>query len=269
MCSRYRIRSVVAAAVLVAVATACTGSREERAPAGRAVVTSTAPATANGSPARPKGDTAAKGAGTPAAAGALPTRFAGSSSALPAGLAAEMRGTTWQPGCPVPLRDLRLLTLRYWGFDGKVHQGQMVVNRAAAGQVISVFGRLFQARFPIQELHLAVQYVPGEDDPNDTRNYSASFNCRPVVTPSGARSSWSQHAYGLAIDINPIQNPYVASDGYVRNNHARRYRDRSLRQAGMIHSGDAVVRAFADVGWRWGGSWSGGKDYMHFSLTGR
>jgi D-alanyl-D-alanine carboxypeptidase len=89
------------------------------------------------------------------------------------------------------------------------------------------------------------------------------------VTPQGARSSWSQHAYGLAVDVNPIQNPYVGADGDVRNNHARPYRDRSLRRPGMIHPGDVVVRAFAAAGWDWGGSWRGGKDYMHFSLTGR
>ena len=262
MCPRYRLGSVIAAVVLVAVATACTGSGKDRAPAaGRGTTSSVPAAGTKGSPAREKR--------MAPAVEALPTRFEGRSSALPAGLAAEMRGTTWQPGCPVPLPDLRLLTLRYWGFDGKVHEGPMVVNRAVAGQVISVFGRLFQARFPIQQLHLAVQYIPGEDDPNDTRNYTASFNCRPVVTPNGARSNWSQHAYGLAIDINPIQNPYVASDGYVRNNHARPYGDRSLRRMGMIHSGDAVVRAFADIGWGWGGSWGGGKDYMHFSLNGR
>jgi hypothetical protein len=132
VCLRYRLGSVVAAAVLVAAATACTGSGEDRAPAaGQAGITSTAPAAgAKGSPAE------AKGAGRAPAVEALPTRFEGSSSVLPAGLAAEMRETTWQPGCPVPLRDLRLLTLRYWGFDGKVHEGPMVVNRAVAGQVI-------------------------------------------------------------------------------------------------------------------------------------
>jgi hypothetical protein len=254
---RYRLFAVAVVAVLLVALTACTASTSTlRAPAAGAATT-TAPRAATGSPA-------------PAAkAKALPAKFEGTSGPLPAGLAAEMRGTTWQPGCPVPLRELRLLTLRHWGFDGKVHEGPMVVNRAVSGQVIGVFRRLFQARFPIQELHLAVQYVPGEDDPNDTRNYTDSFNCRPVVTAHGARSSWSQHAYGLAIDINPIQNPYVASDGYVRNLHARRYRDRALRRTGMIHAGDAVVRAFAAVGWKWGGAWRSAKDYMHFSLTGR
>jgi hypothetical protein len=180
-----------------------------------------------------------------------------------------MRGTTWRPGCPVPLRELRLLTLRYWGFDGRVHQGPMVVNQAVAGQVVSVFRRLFQARFPVQRMHLAVQYLPGHDDPNDRRNYTDGFNCRPAVTARGPLANWSQHAYGLAVDINPIQNPYVTSDGYVRNLHARPYRDRSLRLPGMIHPGDVVVRAFAAIGWKWGGYWSGSKDYMHFSATGR
>jgi D-alanyl-D-alanine carboxypeptidase len=199
----------------------------------------------------------------------LPARFHGSVAPLPAGLAAQMRGTTWRPGCPVPLADLRLLTLRYWGFDGLVHEGPMVVHRAAARGIVSVFRRLFAARFPIQRLHLAVQYRIGDDDPNDMRDYTAGFNCRPVVTASGPLSTWSQHAYGLAVDINPIQNPFVASDGLVRNVHARPYRDRSLQLQGMIRPGDVVVRAFAAIGWTWGGSWSHDKDYMHFSANGR
>jgi hypothetical protein len=90
-----------------------------------------------------------------------------------------------------------------------------------------------------------------------------------VVTARGPLASWSQHAYGLAIDLNPIQNPDVAADGYVRNLHARRYRDRSLGLPGMIHPGDVAVRAFAAIGWKWGGDWNGHKDYMHFSATGR
>jgi hypothetical protein len=264
---RHRLGAIVAVVVLLGSLSACS-----RAGAGRSPVAQPARASASTSATARVPASTSPPASSPAAAPptrTLPPRFLGEVSPLPAGLAAEMRGTTWQSGCPVPLRELRLLTLRFWGFDGKVHEGPMVVNRAVAGQVISVFGRLFQARFPIQQLHLAVQYVPGEEDPNDARDYTSSFNCRPVVTAHGARSNWSQHAYGLAIDINPIQNPYVASDGYVRNNHARPYRDRSLRRLGMIHSGDAVVRAFAAVGWGWGGFWTSAKDYMHFSSTGR
>lgn len=180
-----------------------------------------------------------------------------------------MRGTTWRKGCPVGLGDLRLLTLRYWGFDRLVHEGPMVVHERVARDVVKVFRRLFQARFAIKEMHLAVQYRgPKDDDPNDRRDYTVGFNCRPVLTPRGPLRKWSQHASGLAIDINPIENPYVTADGFVKNNHARRYRDRSLRRPGMIRSGDVVVRAFAAIGWKWGGYWSSGKDYMHFSASG-
>jgi D-alanyl-D-alanine carboxypeptidase len=255
---RWRRLGALAAVVALALLPGCSRPEAGRQPVARPA--STAPPATRVAP--PAG-------GGAEAAGSLQARFQASVSTLPAAVAAQMRGTTWHPGCPIPMRELRLLTLRYWGFDGEVHQGPMVVNRAVASQVVAVFQRLFQARFPIQELHLAVQYVPELDDPNDTRNYTDAFNCRPVVTARGPATSWSQHAYGLAIDINPIQNPYVAADGYVRNLHARRYRDRSLRRPGMIHPGDVAVRAFAAIGWKWGGDWNGHKDYMHFSATGR
>jgi hypothetical protein len=179
-----------------------------------------------------------------------------------------MTGTTWHEGCPLGLDELRLLTLRYWGFDGQVHVGPMVTNARVAEDVVSVFRKLFLARFPIENIHLTVKYVPGHDDPSDTRDYTASFNCRPAVTAHGPLSNWSQHAYGLAIDVNPIQNPYVASDGFIRNYHARHYRDRSQHLPGMIHPGDVVVRAFESIGWHWAGYWTHDQDYMHFSLNG-
>ena len=196
-------------------------------------------------------------------------RFVGRVSPIPQELAGQMRGTTWHPGCPLGIGGLRLLTLSYWGFDGGVHEGPMVVNASVASDVVSVFHRLFEARFPIQHMALAKKYRPNHEDPNDRRDFTASFNCRPIVTAYGPGDVFSQHSYGLAIDINPIENPYVAADGFVRNRNARPYRDRSLELPGIIHSGDVVVRAFASIGWRWGGYWSGAKDYMHFSLTGR
>jgi hypothetical protein len=250
-----RLGPLVAVGLLALVA-ACTRPGAAVGPSGATPTAPPATATATTAP--------------PAqAARALPARFRGTVSPLPDGLAARMRATTWHPGCPVALRDLRLLTLRYWGFDGRVHEGPMVVNAAVAPAVVSVFRKLFEARFRIQLMHLAVRYRPDQDDPNDRRNYTDGFNCRPVVTARGPLSGWSQHAYGLAVDINPVQNPYVTSDGYVRNLHARPYRDRSLRRPGMIHAGDVVVRAFAAIGWGWGGDWSASKDYMHFSSTGR
>jgi hypothetical protein len=145
----------------------------------------------------------------------------------------------------------------------------MVVNASVADDIVSVFRAIFLARFPIHELHLTHRYRgPKHDDPRDPRDFTASFNCRPAVTARGPLDNWSQHAYGLAIDINPVENPYVTEDGYIRSIPARPYRDRSVQRKGMVLPGSGVVRAFAAVGWEWGGDWSHDKDYMHFSLTG-
>jgi hypothetical protein len=197
-------------------------------------------------------------------------RFAGRVWQLPSSLRREMRGTTWKPGCPVPLTVLRLLRFNYWGFDGEVKRGPMVVHQDVAADVLWVFGRLFRARFPIKRVVLAREFVPEEFEPriSSRRSVTASFNCRPVVTPLGPGEDFSQHSYGLAVDINPVQNPFVTADGFVRNRMARAYLDRSKRLTGMIHDGDVVVRSFAAIGWSWGGQWSGGKDYMHFSRSG-
>jgi hypothetical protein len=198
-------------------------------------------------------------------------RFAGRISPIPPSLAGEMRGTTWRPGCPVPLSELRLLRFNYVGFDGEIKRGPMVVNASVAEDVLSVFERLFETEFPIKRVGLAREFKESrlEEDPHTRRSVTASFNCRVVVTPAGAGTTFSQHSYGLAVDINPVQNPYVSSDGWVRNKFARPYVDRSGDLVGMIHDGDLVVRSFAAIGWEWGGHWSTGKDYMHFSLLGR
>jgi hypothetical protein len=182
-----------------------------------------------------------------------------------------MRGTTWHPGCPVALDGLRLLRFNYWGLDGELKRGPMVVNAAVADDVLGVFERLYRAGFPMKRVGLTREFVPErwEAEPHTRRSVTASFNCRVVVTPDGPGATFSQHSYGLAIDVNPLLNPYVRADGWVRNRYARPYVDRSRDVPGMIHEGDVVVRAFAAIGWAWGGRWSGGKDYMHFSLAGR
>ncbi len=199
------------------------------------------------------------------------TGFHGKIDPLPQALRAEMRGTTWKPGCPVPLEDLRVLHFNYWGFDGVVQRGPLVTNADVAEDLLWVFRQLFDARFPIKRVGLSREFVPERFQPtiSSKRSVTASFNCRPVITPLGPGDDFSQHAYGLAIDVNPVQNPFVTADGFVRNTEARPYVDRSKDLTGMIHAGDVVVRSFAAIGWEWGGFWSGGKDYMHFSLLGR
>jgi hypothetical protein len=199
--------------------------------------------------------------------------FKGKIDALPAGLAAQMRGTTWKSGCPVPLDDLRILHFNYWGFDHTLRRGPMVVNASVAEDVLWVFKRLYEAEFPIKKVALATEFKPERFAQHrritSHRSVTASFNCRPVVTALGPGSDFSQHAYGLAIDLNPVQNPYVTAGGFVRNRAAEPYLDRARHLEGMIHEGDVVFRSFAAIGWEWGGNWSGDKDYMHFSLLGR
>lgn len=220
------------------------------------------------SPAATEGATDGSEAGSTPQPAIAPPRFEGSVSTLPPSLRRRMRGTTWKPGCPVPLGDLRLLRFTYWTFRGEVATGPMVVHRDVADDVLWVFRRLFRARFPIKRVALAREFVPEEFEPVTftRRSVTAGFNCRPVVTPRGPGGGFSQHAYGLAIDINPVENPYVTADGFVRNRASRRFVDRSRRLPGMIHDGDVVVRSFAAIGWEWGGHWSGGKDYMHFAV---
>ena len=172
----------------------------------------------------------------------------------------------WHGGCPVPQTGLRLLTVPYWGFDRQVHAGQMVVNARAAHPLGKVFKRLYRLRFPIRHMTLPEAYVrmPADGDP------TASFECRQAVpspcTGGKGTGSFSMHAYGLAVDLNPVENPYVGC-GQSRDRKAQSYRDRSRTRRGMVTP--AVIAAFRSIGWGWGGSWSGNtKDYMHFSATG-
>ncbi len=196
-------------------------------------------------------------------------RFAGRISPVPALVEADMLGKTWEPGCPVPMADLRLLRFNYLGFTDEIKRGRMVVHEDVATDVLSVFEQLFEARFPFKHVELSSRWRP--NGPVDTtRSKTAAFNCRPALNPDlTPTGTWSEHAYGLAIDINPLQNPYVAPDGTVQRPAAEVYLDRTRDLPGMIHDGDLVVRAFAGIGWEWGGHWSGSKDYMHFSLRGR
>jgi hypothetical protein len=175
-----------------------------------------------------------------------------------------MTGVSWHPGCPVAIRDLRLLTVAHWGFDGKVHTGRLVVSQAVAADVVAVMHRLYDARFPIRRMR-PVDAYGGDDFRSIEADNTSGFNCRRAT----GSSSWSEHAYGRAIDVDPIENPYV-ENGRVYHVASRRYADRSKQLPGMIHAGDLVVEAFASVGWGWGGSWSGNvKDYQHFSASGR
>ncbi len=171
-------------------------------------------------------------------------------------------------GCPVPLGALRHLRLSYVSFGGAARTGELVVHEDVAQDVVTVFERLYAARWPVARMRLVDAYR-GDDDRSMAANNTSAYNCRRVA----GSTSWSEHAYGKAIDINPVQNPYVQA-GSVAPPAGRRFADLDRSAGadvppGTVRAGDVVVRAFAAVGWRWGGEWSSSKDYQHFSLSGR
>ena len=179
---------------------------------------------------------------------------------------AAMLGVVWRKGCPVGLEDLRRITFRHWSFDGTTAAGSVVVNVEVSVGIEGVLKELFEARFPIASAK-PIEAFGGDDDRSTMANNSSAFNCRAVT---GGRS-FSEHAWGRAVDINPVQNPYVRANGTVLDPKAKRFVKRSaLRESGgAITSNGVVVKAFKRIGWTWGGTYGRVKDYQHFSSTGR
>jgi hypothetical protein len=198
-----------------------------------------------------------------------PKAFQSSVKPLSAPLRAQLTGRFWRPGCPVALSQLRLLTVTHWGFDRRPHTGQLVVNGEVAAPLAKVFRRLYKLRFPIRHMRLDDLYGPKRARPMDG-DVTGSFSCRQAVpspcTGGSGTSTWSNHAYGYAIDLNPVENPYVGC-GMTRDPTSLRYVDRTPLRRGMVTP--AVIKAFRSIGWGWGGTWTGDtKDYMHFSVNG-
>ena len=173
-----------------------------------------------------------------------------------------MVNVSWRPGCPVPFSSLRDLYVRYWGFDAKAHTGHLVVNKDAVSPLVRVLRRLYLVGYPVRQMR-TVEAFRGSDERSMRNDNTSAFNCRLVP----GSTTWSQHAYGRAVDVNPLENPEVVGS-HVDPPNARRFADRSLRSKGMIFHDGYVWRTFALVGWRWGGDWHSLKDYQHFSANG-
>jgi hypothetical protein len=170
--------------------------------------------------------------------------------------------STWKKGCPVTATHLSWIQLTFVGFDSARHTGELLVNSSVASDIVEVFRQLYAARFPIEEMRITRADeldAPPTGDGNDT----GAFNCRPV---RGA-TTYSQHAYGLAIDVNPFQNPYTKGE-VVLPELASAYLDRGWVRPGMIEPDGPAVTAFASIGWTWGGTWHSLKDLQHFSQNG-
>jgi hypothetical protein len=172
---------------------------------------------------------------------------------------------SWRPGCPVPPGELRAIHLSYAGFDGRAHTGEIVVNAAVVRRVIKVFRILYRTRFPVRRME-PVDAFHGSDRRSMAADNTSGFNCRYADAPGPPQ--WSMHAYGLAIDVNTVQNPYLEPGLPAQPRAGAAYADRSNIRPGMAYPGGILVAAFSSVGWRWGGDWAGSPDYQHFSVNG-
>ena len=180
------------------------------------------------------------------------------------GVSAEDLGASWTPGLGcTPPEELRRLHLSHWGYDGAVHEGDLIVEAAHAERIVRVFADVYAARFPIQRM-VPVSAYGGDDGASMRDNNTSGYNCRMVA----GSDKLSQHAYGRAIDVNPLHNPYVKG-GTVDPPEGAPWADRDRDDPGMIKAGDAVVQAFERAGWGWGGYWQSGPDYQHFSANSR
>jgi hypothetical protein len=193
-----------------------------------------------------------------AAPGAAATRdgFRATISSIDGDLAEEMTGASWREGCPVPLADLRLVEVRHWDFAGDQRVGELVVHRDVVRAAARGFRGLYRAGFPIRSMQ-RVDAFDGSDEDSMAADNTSAFNCR---AKTGSTTSWSVHSFGRAIDINPVENPYV-SGATVLPPAGRAWLDRADVRPGMIVAGNAVIAAFP--GWDWGGDWRRPRDYQH------
>jgi hypothetical protein len=196
----------------------------------------------------------------------LTVSVASASSAAP-GFSGSIEPVRWddlrhsyRAGCPVAPAQLRTVVVSYWNFGGKAQTGRIVVARHVAADVVAVFRRLWQAHFPLRRLRPVSAYG-GDDDASMAADNTSGLNCRFVE----GTSRWSMHAYGEAIDVNPVENPYVRGSR-VEPPAGRAFLDRTQLRPGMATGNGVLVRAFASIGWKWGASFG---DYQHFSTTGR
>jgi hypothetical protein len=244
------------AGTAVLFAAGCSG------PAARPPAVASAPKAPSATPGPVSSPRAAPG---PSPAPAAP-RWPAFSATVSGPLTPEDVPFSWRPGCPVPPGQLRAIRLPYAGFDGRAHTGEIIVNASVVAQVIKVFRILYRARFPIAGME-PVDAYHGSDPRSMAADNTSGFNCRYADAPGPPQ--WSMHAYGLAIDVNTVQNPYLEPGLPAQPPAGAAYADRSDIRPGMAYPGGILVSAFSSVGWGWGGYWAGSPDYQHFSVNGR
>ena len=179
-----------------------------------------------------------------------------------------IKGNSWRYGCPVALNELRYLQVKYWNLKGTTNIGELIVHRNVAKSVSKIFGELYAIKYPIKQMRLVSDFK-GSDWQSIEADNTSAFNCRNII---GNKNKWSNHAYGKAIDINPIENPYMSRKGTSSHSKSRpflpnkRFHKSTLSPAdkAVLLKNDKAVKIFKNYGWRWGGDWKGIKDYQHF-----
>ncbi|WP_309496435.1 M15 family metallopeptidase [Sulfurovum sp.] len=176
-----------------------------------------------------------------------------------------IKGNSWRKGCPVSLKNLRYLHIKHLNFQGKTVMGEMIVHKDVSSQVVDIFNELYEIGYPVQKMKLVSDYKGNDWQSIESGNTSA-FNCRNAT----GSKKWSKHSYGKAIDINPIENPYISRSGRISHKASLVYRKRVHQKStyadkAVLVKGDKAIQIFKSHGWKWGGDWSGVKDYQHFS----
>ena len=176
-----------------------------------------------------------------------------------------IEGYSWKRGCPVPLKDLRYLRIKHINFNGEDQMGEMIVHKEVSVEVTEIFEALYDANYPINKMRLVSDYK-GSDWQSIEADNTSAFNCRKAT----GSKKFSKHSYGKAIDINPIENPYVFRSGKSSHKASKPYLKRkrtseSTSYRAILLPHDKAVQIFKKYGWKWGGDWSGVKDYQHFS----
>jgi len=174
-------------------------------------------------------------------------------------------GDSWREGCPVSLENLRYIQVNHWDFDHKTVVGEVIVHEDVAEELVYIFEELYNIKYPINKMQLVSDYT-GDDWKSIEADNTSAFNCRPMT---GKKKKWSRHAYGRAIDINPIENPYISHTGHISHENSLKYRKRvhkvdSLADKAVLLKNDEAVQIFKKYGWKWGGDWHSIKDYQHF-----
>ena len=176
-----------------------------------------------------------------------------------------LKGNSYKRGCPVPLKNLRYLRIKHLNFKGKTVRGEMIVHKNVASEVVHIFDELYDIGYPIDKMKLVSAYKGNDWQSIESSNTSA-FNCRNAT----GSKKWSKHSYGKAIDINPIENPYIARNGRISHKASLKYRKRvhknnTYSDKALLLKSDKATKIFKKYGWKWGGDWSRVKDYQHFS----